>query len=411
MAPVVTGAARAIGGDVGDIVGGLVHTAMIPGEVWQHGQPGSPEGEEQAREFAMTFGLGGGAAPEGALGMGAVRRARSAGEAATAGAPPAAAPLAAPMIGRGTEAPMFDYSRLAEQPDVPQFDLPRAPPPPKGIPERVQAVADPANLARVNAAVQRGVELGGPEWYGTQPLRDRFIGELGEAEGPAAYQRYLDYVAATSNASKVPENIRNASYYYTLERQGLPPPELVPSPTSPGNVTLAEPLPSPYGHFAQISHARNVRDVLSEGGWNVLQNPKPPSFVQNLAGNWQPLTIDRHNVRLLGLTGDVPPAGTYGYLEDLQRGEAARMGLAPAQYQASSWLGAGQETGLASPVEPFLQTVENRIRLTAKARGETPEVTLGRWIRGEAPLLSIPAAAVGTTLAAELAGVDQPLRD
>jgi hypothetical protein len=142
---------------------------------------------------------------------------------------------AGPRIGR-----MFDYSKLAEVPDVPQFDLPREVP--RNIPDRVQALADPANVARVNQAVEAGIPLGGPEWYGTQPLRQAFIDELGDA-GDAAFRRYMDYVAATSPRSKVPENIRNASYYYTLEQQGQPPPQLISQPGSIGS--LSEALPSP----------------------------------------------------------------------------------------------------------------------------------------------------------------------
>jgi hypothetical protein len=90
-----------------------------------------------------------------------------------------------------------------------------------------------------------------------------------------------------------------------------------------------------------------VQNILDQGGWNVLQNPKPASFAQNLTGNQLPVTVDSHNLRLWGLTDtqgrpvDTPGRG-YGFLEQLQQDEAAKMGLSPAQYQASAWLGGGK---------------------------------------------------------------------
>jgi hypothetical protein len=49
---------------------------------------------------------------------------------------------------------------------------------------------------------QQGAELGGLEWYNTEPLRQEFVAELGPEAGQAKYQRYLDLVAATSPRSK-----------------------------------------------------------------------------------------------------------------------------------------------------------------------------------------------------------------
>lgn len=301
---------------------------------------------------------------------------------------------AAPSIGQGTATPMFDYSRLGEVPDVPQFNLERYVPP-RGVPERTQALAAPENVARVNDVVQRGVGMGGREWYNTDPLRERFVGELGADAGPAAYQQYLDLIAATSPRSKVAENVRNASYYHSLAQQGEPLPHRIMKDN--GTWTVAEPLPSPYGHIAQGLHVQNAENVLQNGGWPVLQNPKPASFSQNLAGNQMPVTIDTHNARLWGMTDskgrpvDMPAKTEYGWLEQLQQQQAGNMGLTPAQYQAAAWLGGGAETGLKSAPDPFLKVLEDRVRHTAKKRGEDPEMTLRRFITGESPLLSIPA--------------------
>jgi len=316
----------------------------------------------------LAGGAPGGAISSGLRTGGATRRVRSPGE------------PAAPNIGRGSDAPMFDYSRLAEVPNVPQTNLERYVPP-RGVPERTQTLADPANVARVNEVVGRGAKMGGVEWYNTEPLRASFREILGEDAGQQAYSRYMDLVASTSPRSKVPENVRNASYYYSRAQQGLP--------------ILDPPLPTPYGHMAQKLHVQNARNVLEHGGFPVLQNPKPASFSQNLQGNQMPITADAHNLRLWGLRDtkgkevDVPANTEYGFVEKLQQDEAARMGLTPAQYQASAWVGGGEQTGLKSSADPLLKVFEDRVRLTAAKRGESPQQTLLDMIRGNLPLLSV----------------------
>ena len=244
-------------------------------------------------------------AMEGAvLGAGAIRRAATAKQG-----------LQAPAI-RNPDVPLFDYSRMREVPDVPQRDLQRYDAP-RGVPERTQALAAPENVARVNEVVKRGAGQGGIEWYNTDPLRQAFISELGP-QGEVAYRQYLDMVAATSPRSKVSENARNAAYYYGLAQRGEPLPARV------GNA-LVEPLPSPYGHIAQRLHVQNANNVLNEGGWPVLQNPKPASFVENLAGNQMPVTVDTHNARLWGMTDtkgrpiDKPAKTEYQFMESCSR--------------------------------------------------------------------------------------------
>ncbi len=291
---------------------------------------------------------------------------------------------------------LFDLSKLREVPNVPQFNLERYEPA-RGIPERTQALASPENVARVNDVVKRGANQGGIEWYNTEPLREAFVGELGPEKGMPAYQQYLDLVAATSPRSNVGVNARNASYYYSLAQQGKP----LPVPINKGGaLSVAEPLPEPYGHIAQGLHAQNANNVVSGGGWPVLQNPKPASFAQNLAGNQTPVTIDTHNARLWGMTDtkgrpiDKPRESEYGFMERLQQAEAAKRGMTPAQYQASAWIGGGEQTGLRSAADPFVKTLEDRINLTAKKTGLRPDAVLRRFIRGDLPLAGAAGAAV-----------------
>lgn len=301
----------------------------------------------------------------------------------------AAATVRVPAVRTG-EKPIFDYSRLHEVPDVPQFDLKRYDPP-RGVPERTKAIAHPDNLARVREVVERGRAIGGERWFNTEPLRQAFIGELGAERGAAAFERFIDYVAATSTRSRVGENIRNASYYYTLDRQGLAFPKIV----RPGDYDRLEKRPPfPYGHRYQVQHAKNARKVRDAGGWElfVLESPKTASFAQNLKGNQQPVTIDLHNTKVMGLTdaqgrlAKAPGKNEYGFMEALQQGEAPKLALSPAQYQSSAWVGGAEQTGQRSGIDPFLRIFESRLMETATRLGLSKEEVLRRTIRGELPL-------------------------
>jgi hypothetical protein len=155
-----------------------------------------------------------------------------------------------------------------------------------------------------------------------------------------------------------------------------------------GHWRLVEPNPEPYGHVAQGGHARLAGMVFGGPGYDLMANPKPPSFAENLAGNWMPVTIDRHNVRMWGLTdtmgrpADEPGQTSYGFLENLQQQEAAKMGLHPAQYQSSGWVGSAGLTNMTSPPDPMLRIFENRLEKTAEEKGISKPAALKQFIRG-----------------------------
>ncbi|MEY9184706.1 hypothetical protein [Bradyrhizobium sp. USDA 313] len=187
---------------------------------------------------------------------------------------------------------LFDTSRLSEVPNVKQFDLPRYQPA-RGVPARTQELIENADVrAKMLDTIKRGQEMGGAKWYNAEPLREAFNAELGKG-GDEAFRQYMDMVAATSPRSDVGTNVRNASYYYTLARQGQPIP------------AIGTPNPQPYGHMAQRLHQQNAGNVVG-AGWNPLQNPKPASFVENLAGNQMPVTVDTHAFRLPAMLAEDP---------------------------------------------------------------------------------------------------------
>jgi hypothetical protein len=90
---------------------------------------------------------------------------------------------------------------------------------------------------------------------------------------------------------------------------------------------------------------------------------------------------------------DIPPKAGYGFLEQIQQREAAKHGLTPAQYQASAWIGAGQQTGVKSKLTPWLAHFEERLERTARKHRISKDEVLRRFTRGEMPLVSLGAAA------------------
>ena len=321
----------------------------------------------------------------------------------------------------------FDYSKIHEIPDVPQFDLPRYEPA-RGVSERVQdLVANKDVYQGMLDYMERGKQIGAQNFYNTEELRQPFVDELGKRAGPQWFGRYMDFVSGSSPRSKVAANARNGSYYYMLNRQGQPMPE------------VGSKNPEPYGHMAQILHQMNARDIVA-GNWDIIQKPKPPSFSTNLQGNFMPGTIDAHafkgpaiisqdprflatSVKLdkgeptikpqqMYASGELPMSeaitdpkywaskpnlNEYAAMEDYYGRLARDAGLpSRAQGQAAGWAGAGELTGLGSVAgDPFLKTFEDRLRLTqqhmAQTQSQTPTLdeVLSRFIRGNASLRSV----------------------
>lgn len=311
---------------------------------------------------------------------------------------------------------MFDLSKLDNVPDVPQVQMPRYEPP-RGTSPRMERVLARDDVRQgLNAIVEKGADAGGLGWYNTEPLRQRMAEVMPADEVTPRYGRMMDLIAATSPRSKVPDNVRTGSYYNYLSENSLP---------------ISDKPAKGYGSVAQKLHAGNARGIADIGGWDVFKNPKPASFSTNLQGNQQNVTIDTHNMRLPGIlsrdedfltTSIVPEKGAepirprellavrgvtmddlaadpvmwdtkprpneYGYYEKWQQDQARDMGISPAQYQASMWLGGGDDTGLGSAAEPFLQTFEARVLYTAERMGMDPEDVLNLAVRGDIPLLA-----------------------
>lgn len=278
-----------------------------------------------------------------------------------------------------------DPEKLRDVPNVPQSNLERFAPP-KGDPETIARLYEPENVERVQRLARQGAEAGGLSWYNTEPLRLAAIDVLGEAEGNAFHRAFMNRVAATSPRSTVSDNIKRASYFQTRHAQGVP-------------VDVMQQPPKPYGHLAHKTHAPMIETLDQGGEFAPLKQPKASSFAENLSGNYAPVTADAHLVRGIGLqkksgkpeTG-APSNTQYRGVEEFGKRMAAELGMEPAQFQSSLWMGAAEETGVRNP-QIFMQAFNDSLEKTAAARNITATQALRDFLRGKAPLLGLSGTA------------------
>ena len=309
---------------------------------------------------------------------------------------------------------VFDLSsaRLNQQPDVPQFDLPRVAP---RETDRLAGLSS-SGPRRLREAAERGGEWS-QGWYNLDQLREGFRGYHGPERGDRLFSTFLDYVAGTSMVNPIESNLRTATEYLgrTMRGEPLPMPLNVADPQTGRTVqTLAAPPPWPYGAKSQVQHAARAREFAS-GDIDAVDNAKPFSYRMNLGGNWRPTTVDTHEIRnyvgrdrfpLFGEEGNgalLP--GEYSLIEGAGSRVAGRMGMSPAQRQAATWVGGGEYTGLVSPPVPALRAFEDRVLVTSRVRGQSPTQVLEDFIREGRPLLS--AAPVGVGIGAGLLGAPE----
>ena len=300
--------------------------------------------------------------------------------------------LARGLLDKLESSGLYDTLDMSAVPDVPQQAMERYVPP-RGMPPNLQGLLTPETASRLSDYAKAGEQVGGREWYNTEPLRYAFQDILGPEAGASQYGRFFDIVAATSPRSRVDSNIRRASYLYNRDAQGLP----IAGLTNPD-------LPPGYGHLAHNTQDQLLADLQRSGQFSSMNRPKTSSFAENLRGNQSPMTIDTHNFS--AVVGDPsfkksPSKTQYKYLEDFQSEIADKLNMTPAQYQASVWMGAG--TGVAD-ARPFMQVFDDVLTRTAERDKKTKGQVLKDFIEGKAPLYSFAGAGTllgGTVLAPE----------
>lgn len=171
--------------------------------------------------------------------------------------------------------------------------------------------------------IDKGKTLGGEDWYNTEELRNWFMESLGAERGNAEWMDYMQKIGATSTGSKVPENMRIASFYRALgpdaarvgqlvKDEGLTP---VAAARKLGITVPNTPDNYEYGHIKQRGHGGNIANQAA-GEWETtvppalkgaalskwLQaNPKVKGFYNSLVGNKKNIAADMHFMRMLAM--------------------------------------------------------------------------------------------------------------
>jgi len=278
----------------------------------------------------------------------------------------------------------FNLQNLDQVPNVPQKNLPRREPT-KGAKETFEPYITRQSMNRMNEAVDKGIPMGGMEWFNLSPLRTAFINEYGSPVGEQMFTQWVKINAPMSIQSTVPGQIRRGQYFYNRHLN---------NPATFTNVGNPQLKGTGYGHIGLENMKELARRQLANQH-DINKGQKIPSYTQNLLGNYKPVTGDVHNVRLMTNMDHLDSASPEAYkiIEQPQQVEAIRKGLEPAQYQASAWIGGGDITGLKSRPIPFMEIYDNMLRTTAQKLGRQPKDLLKDLLQGKANFLAIPLSA------------------
>lgn len=301
------------------------------------------------------------------------------------------------------ESELFDLSRYGDVPAQAQVPIQRV----KLTDfqqEKWDKLITPANIKQTIKHVDEGLAKGGFEWYDLEPLRYRFLEELGPKAGNQKFMEYVQMVAGTSPGSKVPINIRRAAYFYHLLQNSKNPTAAI--------AKWQQGVPKGLGHqYHRVQHTPALQKTFDHPfNYGLLTNqagmaqPKMSSFGHNLMGNWQPATVDMHVNRMLtgGKEMGSPPPAAYAHPEQVMKGVAEEVGVTPAQAQASGWVDFMQGES-----RPFLILFEEAVKKTADKLNKTPDQVLKLWMNGKVPLASVlpmGATQLGTELADDIFG-------
>ncbi len=282
---------------------------------------------------------------------------------------------------------LFDVSKLEEVPDVPQHQIERYVPA-RGAPDSLRSVRHPTRVKELERRALIGEQMGGRAWYNTDPLKEEFMQQHGEA-GADRFKNLMDSIAATSPGTPFNQNLKRGSLFHNEIMAGRPVSRMT---TESGLV------PPGYGALTNELQIGLLDDLQKKGtltpdAASIKDRPKIASFTENLQGNQTPATLDRHHMALLGVPR-APKATEYPFMEQDVQNVAKRVGMTPAQTQASAWM---TGKGVVDP-RPFMEVFEKRIEITARDLGITPAEALRGVVAGKIALRGAAGATVGAGL-------------
>ena len=313
--------------------------------------------------------------------------------------------------------------------------------PPKGTKSRMaNAIKMPEVKKGMLDLAQKGIAQ--KDWYKTKPLLKRYTDILGEKKGTEKFIKDIKIFSAVSAGAAVPANVKMASYYQYLAEQGL---DLDKPKKGSGYGSLTADTQRKAvqeylqkGELGDVEKAKRVtftanflgqEDYVTSDRHNMRtigMLSKDPEFLKTslilskkadiqrfkdlgftIKRTGTPETSVRKDrkykiepqaefakgklsmekaLQIPVLWSDAPQKTEYKAYEEFQRKLAKEMGLTAAEFQASLWFGAESMTGVESPAERMIDTIEKRVRYTAEQLGVEPKIIFEQYIKGEIPL-------------------------
>lgn len=244
---------------------------------------------------------------------------------------------------------------------------------------------DEDNKKRIFELVDKGLERGGDKWYHLGGVLDAFVDHQGVDEGLRNFDEFMNFSSALSPRSKVAQELKRASVLRYMKKRGQ----------DVSDITKID-WPKGYGHLAnKTAHAPAVKRIEETGAiGSGVEQPKISSYAENRMGNYQPMTIDSHNNKILTGREGSPSANEYPFLERGQTEWAEELGLDPAEYQSALWVGADDITGVADS-RNMTAAINQRIAKTAEETGLSEEEVAKKFMDADI-ILRMLMGGVGT---------------
>lgn len=290
---------------------------------------------------------------------------------------------------------LFDYGSLGK--DVvakPQSQIERLPVTTSTSAANYDMTVDQTTRRLKGKANQKRLDEGmahhGHLWYHMDPLHNAFKERHGEEEGSKRFNLFMNTIAATSPNSEFSKNMKRAGALFPFMVHGDK--KHVLSADEGINHLLSQGKGG-TGNTAHRNYAVALQNIRDGKPFLFSKPLKADGFAENLKGNFNPLTADRHFLRQAGHHAGTANPTDYQGVEDATAAHAANLatqGLLPvhggrsatAPYQSALWIGDALHGRVKSPPHPALAVFEHEIHNTARELNIHPKEALNRFLDG-----------------------------
>jgi len=261
-------------------------------------------------------------------------------------------------------------------------------------------------------------------FYHTGPVYEGIAPGLGGMDkAKEAMHTFGASYAGTSPRTATEQNLGNASLIAYKHAHGIP-----------FDKTVEDTGTANDKGYPMMDMHKNLSKALLEGKDVFNSNPKPSSFMRNVMGNHEGVTVDTHNIRGIlkslddlhpghipkewfnsadnykiykkhGLTPGLLAGGIedglkdqtekginrqseYGPMADITERSAKLIGVPRAPTQSLGWFGLGEHTNLKSAPSTLVDLLNQRINVTAQHLGVKPDAAKDLWAKHKIPLMN-----------------------